>query len=208
MGRKHITAPPPPSPNNPRPPAFQKINRSVWGLFTISGVKATTMRVTLPPHQQPPQPGNSKDRQGGAGLTGPGALPFGTSASGWRFLRGSSSAGGGNGNGNGLVAPRGSDAGAADAAASKGKGCGATWYRADSFLLQKSSMGVTQEWVSLPAACLHPGFCGLVCLPALVRFAPPRVLGAIISCLPYCTGSSREGILVLILLSYFFSNKL
>ena len=67
-----------------------------------------------------------------------GALLFGTSASGWRFLRGSSSAERApRGNGNRLVKPRGSGARAADAAASKGKGCGAIWYRADSFSLQK-----------------------------------------------------------------------
>ena len=123
-------------------------------------------------------PPQSKDRQGG-GSTGNGELPFDTSASG-----------------------------ANDAAAPKGKGCGATWYRADSFPFQKSNMRLTKEWVSLPAACLYPGLRGLVCLPALMRFVPPRVLGAIISYLPYCTGGSREGILVLILLSYSFSNKL
>ena len=117
------------------------------------------MRVTSPPHQQPPHHGKSKGRQGG-GLTGRGELPFGTSASGWRFLRGFSSAERApRGNGNRLVKPRGSGARAADAAASKGRGCGAIWYRADSFSLQKSPDKVERDEAGphrqKPQAFLH-----------------------------------------------------
>ncbi|CAN0432531.1 unnamed protein product [Ascophyllum nodosum] len=72
-------------------------------------------------------PPQSKDRQGG-GSTGNGELPFDTSASG-----------------------------ANDAAAPKGKGCGATWYRADSFPFQKSNMGLTKEWASAIRTCCEIG---------------------------------------------------